>query len=503
MRILLIQPPYDLQPDDERQAMPPLGLAYIAAVLQREEYEVRILDCVAEGFHHLLPLADGRRRHGLDPESVKRELGDFQPKVVGVSCLFSAQSQAAHDTCALVKQILPEAVVVMGGAHPSALPEDTLADPNVDAVAIGEGELSMLRIVRAVQAGEFPPTNGDGLALRRDGRICVEPLNERIEQLDSLPLPARHMLPMRKYFEYRAPHGSMVKRNPCTNMITSRGCPAQCSFCSIHNVWGRRFRYHSADRVVEEIESLIGDYGVREIQFEDDNLTLHKQRTIDICQTIIERRIDITWSTPNGVAAYAINEKILELMRSAGCHHITLGVESGSQHTLKEIIGKPLRLEKVQPIVKACRKLGLGVSAFFVVGFPRETRAAIRQTFDFALELDVDTLNFFTATPYPGTRLYRECVEQGLIETPVDYARLRIGRPLINTSEWSAEELLDWVRDAQARFYRRAARRHPVRFFTTVLSKFAREPGYIARKARDTIMPRRLRSGAATIGSGA
>ena len=494
MRILLIQPPYDLQPDDERQTMPPLGLAYIAAVLEREHYQIRILDCVAEGFHHLLPLSDGRRRHGLDPESVKRELEDYQPKLVGVSCLFSAQSQAAHDTCALIKQILPEAVVVMGGAHPSALPEDTLADSNVDAVAIGEGEFSMLRIAQAVAARNFPPENGDGLALRRAGRICVQPLNERIEQLDTLPQPARHLLPMRKYFEYRAPHGSVVKRNPCTNMITSRGCPAQCSFCSIHNVWGRRFRYHSATRVIEEIESLIGDYGVREIQFEDDNLTLRKQRTSAICQAIIERRIDISWSTPNGVAVYALDEKMLELMRAAGCHHITLGIESGNQHTLKEIIGKPLRLEKVPPIVQACRKLGLGVSAFFVVGFPGESRAAIRQTFDFALELDVDTLNFFTATPYPGTRLYRECIEQGLIETPVDYARLRIGRPLINTSQWSATELLDWVRAAQACFYRRAARRHPVRFFRTVLSKFVREPGYITRKAYETMMPHRVPS---------
>ena len=493
MRILLIQPPYDLQPDDERQAMPPLGLAYIAAVLEREGHEVYVLDCVVEGFNTLASLPDGRRRHGVTFRTIENRIAELQPVIVGVSCLFSAQAQVSHEVCALVKQVNPRVLTVMGGAHPSALPRETLADANVDVVVIGEGETAMLRIVRATQNGQFPPNQTEGMAFRAGngtGEIVVNALAAKIEDLDSLPLPARHLLPMEKYFVHRAPHGSVVKRHPVTNLITSRGCPAQCSFCSIHNVWGRRFRYHSAQRVIAEIESLINEYCVREVQFEDDNLTLHKQRTLDICRGIIERKLDITWSTPNGVAAYALDERLLATMREAGCHHITLGVESGNQETLKHIIGKPLRLEKVRPIVEACRRLGLGVSAFFVIGFPGETRAAIRDTVDFALSLDVDTLNFFTATPYPGTRLYQECVEQGLIRTPVDYGRLRIGKPMIGTAEWSAEELGCMAREAQARFYRAAARRHPVRFFATVMSKFVREPGYIARKAIETLLPR-------------
>jgi radical SAM superfamily enzyme YgiQ (UPF0313 family) len=144
----------------------------------------------------------------------------------------------------------------------------------------------------------------------------------------------------------------------------------------------------------------------------------------------------------------------------------------------------------------------MGVSAFFVVGFPGETREEIRQTFDFALDLDVDTANFFIATPYPGTRLYNQCVAEGLMETPVDYAKLRIGQPLISTSEWSGDELVEWVRDAQARFYRRAARRHPIRFFGTVLSKFTREPKYIMRKAYDTVFPRGSRPAPLSLASG-
>ena len=205
MRILLIQPPYDLQPDDERQAMPPLGLAYIAAVLERAGYGVRILDCVAEGFQHLTPLADGRRRHGLPAEALTRVIQESDPAIVGVSCLFSSQSPAAHDVCALVKRVAPTAITIMGGAHPSALPRETLVDQNVDVVALGEGERSMLRLVQALERGTFPPPQTNGLAFRDGDEIRVDPLTERIVEIDSLPPPARHLLPMRQYFDHRAP----------------------------------------------------------------------------------------------------------------------------------------------------------------------------------------------------------------------------------------------------------------------------------------------------------
>lgn len=483
MRVLLVQPPYDLQPDDERQALPPLGLAYVAAVLLRAGHDARIVDCVAEGFHTLTPLPGGRRRHGLRPAELTAAVQDYAPGIIGVSCLFSSQWQAARDACRILREAAPRAVVVLGGAHPSATPRETLAEPAVDAVAIGEGEQTMLALAEGVARGQFPPADLRALAVRRGDDIVIGPPAEIVQDLDTLPLPARHLLPMEKYLRFRAPHGGLVKRHPCTNMITSRGCPARCCFCSIHNVWGRRFRHHSPARVLEEIESLVGDYGVREIQFEDDNLTLRPQRIREICRLIIDRRIDITWSTPNGVAAYALDEDTLALMRAAGCHHITLGVESGSPRVLREIIDKPVRLERVRTIVQECRRLGLGVSAFFVVGFPGETRAEIQQTFDFAMNLDVDSANFFTATPYPGTRLYDQCVADGLLRTPVDFARLRVGQPLISTPDWSAEELVTWAQAAQSRFYRQAAGRRPVRFLRTVLGRFVRQPGFVLRRA--------------------
>jgi magnesium-protoporphyrin IX monomethyl ester (oxidative) cyclase len=298
---------------------------------------------------------------------------------------------------------------------------------------------------------------------------------------------------MGKYFLYRAPHGSVVKRHPCTNVITSRGCPARCNFCSIHTVWGRRFRYHSAERVVEELEVLADEYCVREVQFEDDNLTLRRRRIQDICRLMLARGINLTWSTPNGVAAYALDERTLQLMRAAGCHHITLGVESGSPDTLRHIIRKPVNLDRVRSIVATCRQLDMGVSAFFIVGLPGESRQAIHQTFNFAQSLDVDSASFFIATPYPGTQLYNRCLDTGILQSPVDFSRLRVGQPLISTPDWTAQELAEWVREAQARFYRKAAWRHPVRFFGTTFGKFTREPGYVLGKAVDTVLPQARR----------
>ncbi len=494
MRILLIQPPYDLYDDDERQAMPPLGLAYIAAVLEREQHEVKIIDCVAEGFHRLASLSDGRRRHGLAGGDLVKAIQDFQPGVVGVSCLFSAQSPAAHHVCRLVKENDRTTWTVMGGAHPSAIPEDVLADPHVDVAAVGEGEMSMVRLVRCLEAGRFPPADPSGLAFRQDGQITVNRPRQYLQDLDSLPLPARHLLPMKRYFKHRSPHGGVVRRHPCTNLITSRGCPARCSFCSIHTVWGRKFRPHGARRVIEEIELLVSEYGVREVQFEDDNISLHKPRLAEICRAIIDRRIDLSWTMPNGAAIWALDEKLLELMRRAGCYHLTIAVESGSQRVLREVIHKPLDLRRVGPIVRSARKLGMTISAFFVVGFPGETKADIAKTFEFGMNMGADQLHFFTATPYPGTALYRQCVENGYVSVPVDYTKLRVGRPVVSTPEWTAAELWEMTRAAQARAYRRTAVRRPVRFLSIVARKFAREPMVTLRKARETLLRDRTRA---------
>ncbi len=483
MRVLLVQPPYDLFPDDERQAMPPLGLAYIAAALEQAGHDVAILDCVVEGFDDLRLLADGRRRCGLQDQELRRRLTDFGPQVVGVSCLFSAQAQSAHYVCALVKAIDPAIVTIMGGAHPSALAHEVLIDSNVDAVCLGEGEMAMVDFLKTIADGSRRETKG--IITRQNPTNARVTASDLVQDLDSLPMPARHLLPMNLYFKHKAPHGGVVRRNPCTNLITSRGCPARCSFCSIHTVWGRRFRSHSSTRVLDELEHLVRDYGVREVQFEDDNLTLNKRRMIEICRGMIDRKLDLLWTTPNGVAIWALDEPLIALMRKSGCYHITIAVESASDRVLRDLINKPVNLTHVPRVVRACRKAGMGISAFFVVGFPGETKKEIAQTFDYAMSMGADTVNFFTATPYPGTRLYRECSERQLMPSPVDFASLRIGQPIITTPDWTAQELGGMVRAAQARFYLHMALKRPNRFLLAMVKKILREPRGMSRRLVD------------------
>ncbi|MDP2212196.1 MAG: radical SAM protein [Candidatus Aquicultor sp.] len=218
---------------------------------------------------------------------------------------------------------------------------------------------------------------------------------------------------MDTYFTINRPHGTTSVRTPNTSIITSRGCPAKCIFCSIHSVWGRKFRARSPESVLEEIRHLRDDYGIQELQFEDDNLTFDATRAKSIFQGMIDLKFDILWTTPNGVAAYALDDETLELMKKSGCYRICLAIESGNKEVLNKIIRKPLRLPIVKPLIAKVKDLGIAVDAFFVVGFPGETREQMADTFKFANGIGAENVNFFIATPYPGTKLYDVCREKG------------------------------------------------------------------------------------------
>jgi magnesium-protoporphyrin IX monomethyl ester (oxidative) cyclase len=246
---------------------------------------------------------------------------------------------------------------------------------------------------------------------------------------------------MDKYFAINRPHGTVAHRSPNTSLITSRGCPARCVFCSIHTVWGRKFRARSPENVLGELELLVRDYGVREVHFEDDNLTFDRARAKAIWNGMIERKLDLAWAAPNGLATYTLDEELLELMRASGCYRLHLAVESGDPDVLRDIIHKPLRLDMVTRVVSAARRLGLAVDAFFVVGFPGETLAQIRRTFAFARSLDVDSASLFIATPYPGTELEAICRAEGYLPPETSFDALRVRRGSISTSEFTGAEL--------------------------------------------------------------
>jgi len=484
-KILLVQPPYDILRIEPKTAQPPLGLAYLAGVLEKD-YEVKILDAVVEGYENEQIIDRDFKRYGLHFDDIKIEIEKFNPDVVGISCLFSTQAENSHKIAKLAKEVDPNIITLYGGAHPSALPHLVMEDSSVDFAIIGEGEHTIRDLLRALEEGSGFSTL-DGLAFREDGSVRVLPKTSYIQDLDSLPFPARHLLSMEKYFRINTPMGTTTRRMPNTCLSTSRGCPANCIFCSIHTVWGRKYRTRGPENVIKEMEFLIKNYGVKELQFYDDNLTFDRTRAFWIFDEMIKRRLDVLWTTPNGVAIWALDEELLRKMRESGCYKISLGVESGDDYVLHRIIQKPLDLKKVKPIIKFCRELGMAIDAFFVVGFPGETKEQMEKTLSFARKLKVDNLNITLATPHPGTRLYEICQRENYLKPNFNFKVIRSRRGQIDTPQFTAREVEKMV--SKVNFISRLELffRSPSAFYERVVKRLFKEPKFFMALAYETV----------------
>lgn len=236
-------------------------------------------------------------------------------------------------------------------------------------------------------------------------------------------------------------HGLTRKGARATTLITSRGCPGRCVFCSIHAIWGHKFRAHSPEYTLSELEHLEEKHDIDHLIFEDDNLTLNKARAELIFKGMIDRRLNFTWATPNGVALWTLDDSLLRLMRDSGCYWLTLGVESGDPETLDRIIRKPISLEKVDAIVKTCKRLKMNTTAFFVIGLPGETIPSMKRSMKYAENLNVSSLCISIATPYPGTRLYEICKEEGYLIPDFRFENLMTKIGQIKTSEFSPKDV--------------------------------------------------------------
>ena len=424
-KILLVAPPISRPKEISSKVVrialvPPLGLAYIASVLENDGFEVEILDALLEGYGNEPKIIGDRIRYGLSDDEINKKIIEFKPDLVGVSCLISNNYKDAHNICRIVKEIDDGLMTVMGGAHPTSLPLQTMNDTNVDFIILGEGDYSTKELINSLNAGE-ELSKLDGLVYRDNNNIRILPKTKFIENLDELPFPARHLLKMEAYSNTSSPH-SGVKRKPFTAMISSRGCPAKCTFCAIKSMWGSKYRVRSAENVLEEIELLIKDYGIKEIHFEDDNLTYHKDRAMKIFNGIKERGYDLTLNSPSGLAVYALDYELLETMREAGYYSISLAIESGDPYVLNKIMKKPVKLDRVKPLVDKARSLGMHVKGFFILGYPGESKQSMTKTVDFAKKLGLDWGLFFVATLLPGTEMLEICTKNGYVkDTELDW----------------------------------------------------------------------------------
>ena len=460
MKVLLLNPFLMVYPDDPSGINPPLGLVYLASFLESKNIQVGILDIAAEGVEQKIKIGN-KIRCGLSEKEIKERIKSFSPKIVGISCQSTLHAKDAHEIARLTKEVDKNIWVVMGGAHPSAVPEDVLKDKNIDLVVRGEGEITFWELVK-----NYPKINNwseiKGISWRKNNKIIHNTPREYIKDLDFLPFPARHLLPMETYFREAREGISYSLKNRVVTMISSRGCPGNCIYCAVRTVWGRCWRGRSPENVVDEIELLIRDYGAEEVHFLDDSISVDKKRLEGICDKIIQRGLKIKWTTPNGIAVWLLDKDLLLKMKKSGCYRLTFGLESGNKEILSEFIGKNYDYKRVREIIRFASKIGLWTIGTFIIGFPYETREQIEDTISFAILTDLDFATFYIANPFPGTRMYEIYKKEKLLPGEGAYQIVRGCK----SKNFSHQELISLQSDAFTRFLR---------------SRFAR-PGLMARK---------------------
>ena len=433
-RVLLINPAefetkYNKAPSLNRMVFPPLGLAYIAAVLEENDHKVSILDGP--------PL-------NIGDKELKDTLRKTKPDIVGIQAFTSAIYNAI-ETTETIKKERPDTKIVLGGCHPTFMPDETLEmSKNIDYVVRGEGEYTFLNLIKAIEDGK----NGDkikaikGLSFRNNGSITHTPDAPLIEDLDSLPFPARHLLPMDEYHYFGA-------KREMQSLLSSRGCPFKCRFCAVGAFYKNTWRPRSAINVVDEIEQIREKFGIRAIAVMDDMATFSKKRIRAICNEIIERDLDIYWGTVSRVDT--VNHETLKLMAKARCLQVMVGVESGSQKILKNS-HKGIKVDQIQRFFKWCKKLGMDTVASIVFGLPGETKDTLLETLNFIIKLNPGVAVFSAATPFPGTPFWNEAKQNGWLPKDTKWSDLTMYDPVLNTTDLSKKELEDFIQFAYLKF---------------------------------------------------
>lgn len=415
---------------------PPLGLAYVAAALEKAGFQVECID------NYLL---------NKPIDYIKLEVKRLSPTIVGITC-GSVTYQPCVETAKAIKEVLPSCKVVVGGPHPSYMPESMLQNPEIDYAVIGEGERAMVELAThiAKQGDDSDVATIPGVVYRHEGKI-IKNAPTFISDLDQVPYPARHLLPIHLYSR----EIEFLSVKPIDHMNVIRGCPYDCAFCETKKIWGYKCRAFSPPRVIGEIENLINNFGTKGIYFAGDNFTIQKKSTLEICDLIKQHKLDVKWVCDTRVDL--ISRKVLKRMKDAGCETIWFGVESGSPRILEKI-NKHITLQQVVDAFKLCKEEGIQTACSFMVGIPGETVNDMNASFRFAKKLDPDWVRFNIYVAVPGSVLYEEILQKKLYDRIEDFVAY------VKTEDFNYESLLS----IQRRF----------------LKGFNRSPKRILRKIR-------------------
>lgn len=407
-----------------------LGLAYLAGNLRKHQIDVRILDCLVEDPHHERSVENNWYEMGLSDEQILESIQKHDPNLIGISIPFSYQHEMAMKLARTLKNAFPDIQIAAGGNHVTAAPEK-IDRSCIDYRILGEGELALMELINALNQSQ-PIHAIPGIASRDNTVFQRAPF---IEDLDNLPFPAIDLLPLEKLWG---------RNRRWINMVATRGCVYDCVFCSIHTIMGYKIRRRSVENVIAEIRHWHRIYRIQEIYFEDDNLTTNQKWAKELFRQIAKHNFGIRFHVRNGIRADSIDRELFLLMKAAGFQDIFIAPESGSQETLDNIIGKKMKLEDSTRAIELAHEVGIHTSSFFVIGFPQETPHAIQTTLEYARtlqKLGCAGFWFSLASPYPGTRLFDQCIENGHIPQDFDYRRLRTAKTVILHDHYSLDDL--------------------------------------------------------------
>lgn len=431
MKILLLQPNFD-----SHIVHPPLGLGYLASSLRQYGYRPFLYDGTL-------------KNASLDDFASAVE--KIKPDLIGISVLTRGHGKA-KEMIRILKKKFPKITIVIGGTQVTAAPKEVILDLGADFGVIGEGEVTLLELVKELEKTKNNFRKINGLAYKTAfGKFKINAPRELISNLDDLPFPAWDLMPPK---EYRiAPILEPARGSPIAPIMTSRGCPFNCTFCASNVIWKRRIRFRSVENVIAEIKMLKEKFGIKEFHFCDDNFTMDIKRAERICDALIKEKINLPWQCPNGVRIDRLTIPLLKKMKRAGCYSVGLGIESGNRRILKKI-NKQLDLKIIPNVLKNLKRIGIESYGFFILGLPGETKKTAQETIDFALKYPFDRVWFNIFTPYPGSPSFSDWIGERKFNE-IDWDKHDCSTAVMAENDLTAKDIENLQRKATRKFYLR------------------------------------------------
>ncbi|MFH1798608.1 MAG: radical SAM protein [Candidatus Omnitrophota bacterium] len=432
-RVMLIYPNQRWQKTDLSTTwnLNPYTICLLATMI-KDDVDVKIVDA---------------QFYDMSQDRFRKEIEEYNPDLIGISMLSSEYHLIGEIAVDIAKEVNPNIIVVMGGVHVTSMYERVIENPKIDYAVRGEGEYVFRDLIRYLnKEGSFPT---EGIVYKdKNGNIKTLPA-ALIEDLDALPFPDYDFIDFQMYSTTVPRYGiDSPAELPFVRIPTVRGCPVGCSFCQVELVSGKKHRMRSAANVVAEMKLLKEKYGIKSINFEDDNAFFHKGRSIELLRMMIECKLNLKWKA-NGVALFTLDDEILQLMAESGCLMINVAIESANERVLKDIVMKPVNLKTAPEKIALAKKYGIYVCANFVIGMPGETWSEIRETLCYAETCGSDYVKIFIANPISGTKMYDMAKEKGYIvgdDYEINWRYGRVKTPEFNPKDISILRVYEWDR---------------------------------------------------------